>query len=155
MVSFFAALLAVLTTLAPLNRAAAWFGPKPSPQSLAGKVVVVDVFTFECINCRHVVPGLRALRKSLPESQLAIVGVHSPETPYERDPANVARGLAEQGITWPVAVDNDFVLWKAYGIEYWPTQLIFDRKGQLRKTVIGEGQDALVAATVRALVRER
>lgn len=155
MLAFFAALLAVLTTLAPLNQAASWFGPKPTLRSLSGKVVIVDIFTFECINCRHVVPELRALRKTVPESELAIVGVHSPETPYERDRANVARGLTQQGITWPVAVDNDFSLWNAYGIQYWPTQLIFDRKGHLRKTIVGEGQDALVASTVRTLLNER
>jgi thiol-disulfide isomerase/thioredoxin len=155
MLSFFATLLAALTTLSPLIHTAAWFGAKPTAQSLSGKVVLVDVFTFECINCKHVVPELRALRSSIPQRDLAIIGVHSPETPYERDRGNVLRGLADQGITWPVAVDNDFSLWKAYGIEYWPTQLIFDRHGRLRKTIIGEGQDALVASTIRALLSER
>jgi thiol-disulfide isomerase/thioredoxin len=155
MLSFYAPLLAALTTISPLLHAASWLGAKPTAQSLAGKVVVVDVFTFECINCKHVVPELRALRKSIPPAELAIVGVHSPETPYERDRDNVLRGLADQGITWPVAVDNDFAVWKAYGIQYWPTQLIFDRNGRLRKTVIGEGQDALVASTVRMLLSER
>jgi thiol-disulfide isomerase/thioredoxin len=120
-----------------------------------GKVVVVDVFTFECINCKHVVHELRRLRAALPQRDLVIVGIHSPETPYERVRANVVQNLAAQRITWPVAVDNSFDLWRAYGVEYWPTQLIFDRHGRLRKTVIGEGQDELVAATVRQLVAER
>jgi thiol-disulfide isomerase/thioredoxin len=155
MLSFFAPLLAALTTLTPLIHAANWVGAKPTAQSLSGKVVLVDVFTFECINCKHVVPELRTLRKNLPETQLAILGVHSPETPYERERVNVLHGLSEQGITWPVAVDNDFAVWNAYGIQYWPTQLIFDRQGRLRKTVIGEGQDALVASTVRELLSER
>lgn len=66
-----------------------------------------------------------------------------------------AQNLKVQGITWPVAVDNDFALWRAYGIEYWPTQLIFDRHGHLRKTIVGEGQDTVVAATVRELLSER
>ncbi len=155
MVMFFAALLAGLTTLSPLLHAASWIGTKPSAQSLAGKVVIVDVFTFDCINCKHVVPELHALRKSIPGADLAIVGVHSPETPFERDRSNVLRALSDQGITWPIAVDNDFALWNTYGVQYWPTQMIFDRNGRLRKTVIGEGQDALVARTVRMLLSER
>lgn len=149
------AVLAVLTTLSALTHAPSWLGARPTAQTLSGKVVVVDIFTFDCINCKHVVPELRTLRRAFPESQLAIVGVHAPETPYERDRGNVIRALAQQGITWPVVLDNDFVLWKTYGVEYWPTQLLFDRKGRLRKTVIGEGQDDLVASTVRVLLSER
>lgn len=155
MLPFFATLLAALTTLSPLLHSAAWLGARPTVQSISGKVVIVDVFTFDCINCKHVVPELRALRKSVPDKELAIIGIHSPETPYERNRANVLRALSDQGITWPIAVDNDFALWNAYGVQYWPTQMIFDRNGRLRKTVIGEGQDELVAATVRMLLSER
>lgn len=151
----FQTVLAVLTTLSALTHAPSWLGARPTTQSLSNKVVIVDVFTFDCINCKHVVPELRALHREIPESELAIVGVHAPETPYERDRTNVVRAFAEQGIMWPVALDNDFALWKAYGIEYWPTQLIFDRRGRLRKTVIGEGQDQQVASTVRMLLTER
>jgi thiol-disulfide isomerase/thioredoxin len=155
MLAFFAAVMTVFTALAPLTGAGiSWLGAKPTRQSLTGKVVVVDVFTFECINCKHVTPDLRRLRESLPESDLVILGVHTPETPYEGNRANLVRGLADQGITWPVAIDNDYALWNAYGIRYWPTQLIFDRAGTLRRTVIGEGQGTLVAATVRMLLAE-
>ena len=124
-------------------------------RDLQGKVVVVDVFTFDCINCKHVVPGLRSLRARYPARDLLVVGIHTPETPFEHVRANVVAALATQGISWPVAIDNDEKLWNAYGIEYWPTQLIFDRHGRLRKTVVGEGQDAEVASTVAALVAER
>ncbi len=150
-----AAAMAASVTFAPLLHAASWIGAPPSSQSLANKVVIVDVFTFDCINCKHVVPELRKLHSSLPASDFAIVGIHSPETPYERDHQNVVQNLAAQGITWPVAVDNDFAIWHAYNIEYWPTQLIFDRHGHLRKTVIGEGQDDAIASTVRDLLNER
>jgi thiol-disulfide isomerase/thioredoxin len=150
-----AAAIAANSLFAPLQHASDWIGGAPRPADLAGKVVLVDVFTFDCINCKHVVPELRHLRAALPASDLTIVGIHSPETPYERDRANVVQNVAAQGITWPVAIDSSFNLWRAYGIEYWPTQLIFDRHGKFRKTVVGEGHDELVAATVRELVAER
>ena len=121
---------------------------------MRGKVVLVDVFTFGCYNCQNVVPNLRALQRK-PASDLAIIGIHSPETPYERDRSNVIANLKRQGITWPVAIDNSFALWKTYGVEYWPTQLIFDRKGVLRKTIVGDSQDHLVDKTIAALLKER
>ncbi len=150
-----AAVMAASAAFSPLLHASSWLGAQPSAQSLNNKVVIVDVFTFDCINCKHVVPELRALHAALPSSDFAIIGIHSPETPFERDRGNVVQNLKAQGITWPVAVDNDFALWRAYGIEYWPTQLIFDQHGHLRKTIVGEGQDTVVAATVRELLSER
>lgn len=143
------------TDLAPLYTAGSWLNGSASQSSLSGKVVIVDVFTFGCINCKHVVPNLRRLHAEQNPAAFAIVGVHAPETPYETNRGNVVRNLAAQGITWPVRIDNDFEVWHAYGIEYWPTQLIFDRHGHLRKTVIGEGQDDLVNSTVRGLQSER
>jgi len=139
---------------APLVRAQTWLNGKPSLQNLAGKVVVLDVFTFDCINCKHVVPELRQLSERH-SPDLAIVGIHSPETPYERERANVVANLHAQGISWPVAIDNDFALWNAYAVQYWPTQLIYDRHGRLRATIVGEGRDSEVAATVERLERER
>lgn len=136
----------------PLPPAKDWLNGKPTPASLAGRVVIVDVFTFDCINCKHVVPELRALYTKFSRRDLAIVGIHSPETPYEKIRNNVLANLREQGISWPVALDNSFALWRAYGIEYWPTQMIFDRRGVLRKTIVGEGQDALLESTVASLI---
>jgi thiol-disulfide isomerase/thioredoxin len=141
--------------LAPLYTAGTWLNGSATPAWLSGKVVVVDIFTFDCINCKHVVPNLRRLNADEPAARFALVGVHSPETPYERDRDNVVKNLAVQGITWPVLIDNDFRVWRAFGTEYWPTQLIFDRHGRLRKTVIGEGQDDVVNATIQSLLDER
>ena len=141
-------------SLAPAVSAADWLNGRPTAGDLRGRVVIVDVFTFDCVNCKHVVPALRSLYGSTSRRDLAIVGIHSPETDYEKDRGNVVRNLAAQRITWPVAIDNTFALWRAYGIEYWPTQLIFDRRGILRKTVVGEGQDDVVRATVKALIAE-
>ncbi len=140
-------------TLAPLFAASGgWLNGAATAQSVAGKVVVVDVFTVECINCQNVTPNLRKLSS---EPGVRVIGIHSPETPYEKDRGTVVSNLKRLGVVWPVAIDNDMALWKAYGIEYWPTQLIFDRHGRLRKTVVGDSQDEEVDATVKALVVEK
>jgi hypothetical protein len=112
------------------------------------------VFTVDCYNCRNVTPNLRRLNAS-ERDRVAIVGIHTPETRYERDRPHVVDSLRELGITWPVAVDDDNALWNAYGVEYWPTQLIFDRKGHLRRSVVGDSQDDLVNGTIRTLLAEK
>jgi thiol-disulfide isomerase/thioredoxin len=141
--------------LAPVVGATEWINGRVTGADLSGKVVIVDVFTFDCINCKHVTPNLKHLHASVSPADLAIVGVHAPETPYERERAHVVAELGRQGIVWPVALDNGFTIWHAFNNEYWPTQYIFDRHGRLRKTIIGEGQDADVDATVNALIAER
>jgi thiol-disulfide isomerase/thioredoxin len=138
--------------LTALLAATSWLNGTPTAESLRGKVVVVDVFTFDCYNCKNVTPNLRKLNA---KGEVAIVGIHSPETPYERERGNVVANLKRQGIVWPVAIDNDFKLWHTYGVEAWPTQLIFDRRGVLRKTVVGDSQDALVDATIDRLLAEK
>jgi thiol-disulfide isomerase/thioredoxin len=130
-----------------------WLNEKPRGSDLSGKVVLVDVFTFDCINCQNITPNLRALAAHK-RADFAIVGIHTPETPIEHDHAEVVSHLAKLGVTWPVAIDNEFALWNAYHIEYWPTQMLFDRRGKLRKVIIGDSQDATVDATVNALLRE-
>lgn len=145
---------AAAPTLDRLLASADWLNARPTHANVAGKVVLVDFYTFECINCKHVEPNLRQLYGSRSRKDLVILSVHSPETPYERDLANLQASLKEQGVAWPVAVDNDFAIWNAYGVSAWPTQLIFDRQGVLRQTIVGEGQDDEVNATIDRLVKE-
>jgi thiol-disulfide isomerase/thioredoxin len=140
------------TTLGPVLAAPDWLNGRPDVQ---GKVVVLDVFTVDCYNCQNVVPELRSLYASDRKRGLAIVGIHAPETPAERGRGYVLQSLARQGIVWPVAVDNAFTLWNAYGVSAWPTQLFFDRHGRLRQTIVGDSQDAAVKATVEQLLAER
>jgi thiol-disulfide isomerase/thioredoxin len=147
-------LLAAATTLAPVLGAMPWANASGPPPT-AGRVTVVDVFTFDCINCKHVTPELRKLRGAYSAKDLAIVGVHAPELPQEHVHANVVQALHDQDITWPVVYDDDFKVWKAYGVQAWPTQLVFDRRGHLRATYVGEGYDAQLEHTVRSLVAER
>jgi peroxiredoxin len=113
---------------------------------------VLDVFTVDCYNCQNVVPALRALYSEDRARGLRVIGIHSPETPAERSRPYVEQSLARQGIVWPVVIDNDFALWHAYGVQAWPTQLIFDRRGELRKVVVGDSQDREVREEVESLL---
>ncbi len=165
-----AGLAALILTYPPLVRGAAdskaepslhavlsardWIGPPQTLSDVAGKVVVLDVFTVDCYNCQNVVPTLRSLYATDRVRGLRIVGIHAPETPAEKGRPYVVQSLAQQRITWPVAVDNSFALWNAYGVTAWPTELFFDRSGLLRKTIVGDSQDAGVRATVDALLAE-
>jgi thiol-disulfide isomerase/thioredoxin len=145
--------LAAVTSLAPVLTGGSWAnasGPPPTQ----GRVTIVDVFTFDCINCKHVTPELQKLRAEYKPTDLAIVGVHAPELPQEHVHANVVRALREQDITWPVVYDDSFRIWNAYGVNAWPTQLVFDRKGRFRARYVGEGFDAEIERTVRSLVAE-
>jgi thiol-disulfide isomerase/thioredoxin len=142
-------------TLAPVYGATqGWLNGKLTPADTAGKVVIVDVFTFDCYNCKNVVPNLRALNAKKSDG-LLIVGIHSPETPFEANRANVVENLHRQGITWPVAIDNSFAIWHAYNVDAWPTQLFFDRTGKLRATIVGDSQDDEVDRIVQKLLAER
>lgn len=164
----FAILALAVVSLAPLNARSApparlqpviaarsWIGTPVTAAGLAGNVVVLDVFTVDCSNCQNVVPTLRDLNARDRSRGLRVVGIHAPETPVERDRTYVEQSLKRQGISWPVAIDNSFVLWNTYGVTAWPTQLVFDRHGRLRATVVGDSQDAAVRATVEALLAER
>lgn len=144
---------AATASLARLDAAGDWINGRVSARDLAGNVVVLDVFTVDCFNCRNVVPTLRSLYAADRSRGLRIVGIHAPETPPERERPYVERSLATQDIVWPVAIDNDFALWRAYDIQAWPTELIFDRHGALRRIVVGDSQDDDVRATVESLLR--
>jgi thiol-disulfide isomerase/thioredoxin len=146
---------AASTSLVPVLSARTWYNGRIDAAALRGRVVVVDVFTVDCINCRNVTPELRKLHAMESRSGLVVLGVHSPETSWERNSRHVSDALAELGVNWPVAVDNDFAIWNAYGVNAWPTQLFFDRHGKLRATVVGDSQDALVEHTVDTLLAER
>jgi len=148
----FAVLLLAQSALAPILNAPHWIGSKPTIHAITGKVVLVDVFTYSCINCQNVVPELRKLRREYSTKDLVIVGVHTPELSGDYVRSKVEQNLKIQGITWPVAIDNDHKLWDAYGVDSWPTQLFYDRSGRLAKTIVGDSQDDEVSATVRSLV---
>lgn len=138
--------------LTRLDAATDWINGRVTAADLKGNVVVLDVFTVDCYNCQNVVPALRSLYAKDRARGLRVIGIHAPETPAERSRAYVEQSLGRQGIVWPVAVDNGFTLWQAYGVTAWPTQLFFDRRGVLRKVIVGDSQDQQVRATVESLL---
>src|SRR5271156_2478 len=137
--------------LVSLALATGWLGGPPTLASLRGRVVLVDVFTFECINCTNITPALKNLYASYPRSELEIVAVLTPEVPsYQKSLRYLARQSQAAALPWPIAIDNEHRIWDAYGVSAWPTQLIFDRAGHLKYTIVGDSQDRQVAAAVRS-----
>jgi thiol-disulfide isomerase/thioredoxin len=116
-----------------------WLNSKPLQLSqLRGKVVLVEFWAFECINCRNTQPWLHAIQQRYADKDFVIVSVHTPELPEERSIANVRAAIAEQKITNPVMVDGDYSYWKALDNEYWPAFYLIDKRGGIAATAIGE-----------------
>jgi cytochrome c biogenesis protein CcdA/thiol-disulfide isomerase/thioredoxin len=135
-----------------------WFntpGGRPlSLRSLRGKVVLVDFWTYTCINCLRTLPYLESWDARYRRDGLVIVGVHSPEFPFERDAGNVATAIRREGIRYPVAQDNKLATWSAWGNQYWPADYLVDARGQVRGAHFGEGDYDRTEMDIRALLRE-
>jgi cytochrome c biogenesis protein CcdA/thiol-disulfide isomerase/thioredoxin len=132
--------------------------PAEKPLSLArlrGKVVLVDIWTYSCVNCLRTLPHLKGWYERYGGSGLEIVGVHSPEFAFERVADNVEDAVASLGIEYPVALDNDFATWKAYDNQYWPAKYLIDRDGRVRYYHFGEGEYAQTEEHIRTLLAER
>jgi thiol-disulfide isomerase/thioredoxin len=128
-----------------------------APLSLAelrGKVVLVDFWTYSCVNCVRTLPSLKAWHERYAAAGLVIIGVHTPEFAFEKDEANVADAVARFGITYPVALDNDYATWNAYRNEYWPAHYFIDAKGNIRYHHFGEGGYDDSESVIRALLDE-
>lgn len=127
-----------------------WINAPPlTLQSLRGKVVLVDFWTFECINCLHTLPQVKALDARYRDQGLVVVGVHTPELPAERDTGNLLAAVKRLGITYPVAQDNGFATWNAWHNAYWPAQYVVDAQGRVVYVHIGEGGQARIESAVR------
>src|SRR3954453_2810287 len=121
---------------------------------LRGKVVLVDFWTYTCITCIRTLPYLKALDARYRKDGLVIVGVHTPEFPFERDANNVLRAIKQNGIRYPVAQDNKYATWDAYGNQYWPAEYFIDARGRVRFTHFGEGSYREKEHVVRQLLAE-
>jgi cytochrome c biogenesis protein CcdA/thiol-disulfide isomerase/thioredoxin len=135
-----------------------WFNtPGMQPLSLAslrGRVVLVDFWTYTCINCIRTLPYLKAWDSSYRHDGLTIVGVETPEFAFERDASNVANAIGQFGLRYPVVQDNEMGTWNAYGNEYWPADYLIDAKGQVRYATFGEGDYDRTETAIRALLAE-
>jgi cytochrome c biogenesis protein CcdA/thiol-disulfide isomerase/thioredoxin len=135
-----------------------WFntagGKSLSLADLRGKVVLVDFWTYTCINCIRTLPYLKAWDERYRDRGLVIVGVHTPEFPFERDPGNVEDAIAQNGLRYAVAQDNDYATWDAYGNQYWPAKYLIDADGQVRYTHFGEGDYEETESAIRRLLEE-
>lgn len=130
-----------------------WLNSGPlSLASLRGKVVLVNFWTYACYNCINTLPHVTKLYDTYRGQGLVIIGVHTPEFPFEKSTANVRAAIQRHGIKYPVAQDNEFSTWKAYRNEYWPAQYIIDRNGTIVFTHSGEGQYELIDRTIRSLL---
>ncbi|QPF75513.1 thioredoxin family protein [Roseateles sp. DAIF2] len=126
--------------LAALAGASGWLNSPPlGPQQLRGKVVLVDFWTYSCINCLRTLPHLRAWAEKYREAGLLVLGVHTPEFAFEQREANVARAVRDLGIDFPVALDNNYAIWRAFGNRYWPAFYFVDAQGRIRHHQFGEG----------------
>jgi thiol-disulfide isomerase/thioredoxin len=118
---------------------AEWLNSKPLRLSqLRGKVVLVEFWAFECVNCRRTQPWLHAIQQRYADRDFVIVSVHTPELPEERSTANVRAAVAEQRITNPVMIDGDYSYWNAMKNEYWPAFYVIDKRGRIAARAIGE-----------------
>lgn len=132
-----------------------WLNSQPlSLSALQGKVVVVDFWTYSCVNCIRTIPYLRAWHESYSDLGLVIVGVHRPEFNFEKVESNVLEALARENIKWPIALDNQSATWDAYHNRYWPHKFLLDQHGRIRHDVIGEGQYEETEVWIRKLLTE-
>ena len=132
-----------------------WFNSEPlTMRELRGKVVLVDFWTYSCINCLRTLPHLRAWWKEYRRAGLVIVGVHTPEFAFEAVPHNVDEATKQLGVTWPVALDPHYATWKAYNNEYWPAEYLIDRQGRIRHQHFGEGEYANTERLIHELLGE-
>lgn len=130
-----------------------WFNSKPlNIADLRGKVVLVDFWTYGCVNCVNTLPHVTNLYAKYKDKGLVVVGVHTPEFPFERSASNVQAALKRHGITYPVAQDNDSKTWNAYRNQYWPAQYIIDQSGKIVFQHEGEGRYDEIDRTVARLL---
>jgi thiol-disulfide isomerase/thioredoxin len=132
--------LPVEGALPSLAGATEWLNSKPlTADELKGKVVLVDFWTYSCINCLRAIPYVRAWAEKYRDHGLVVIGVHAPEFAFERNVDNVKKAIATLKITYPVAIDNEYKIWRAFDNEYWPAHYFIDAKGQVRHHHFGEG----------------
>ncbi len=141
--------------LASLGRATEWLNsPALTPADLRGKVVLVDFWTYTCINWRRTLPFVRAWAEKYRDQGLVVIGVHAPEFSFEKNLSNVRWALKDTQIDYPVAVDNDHAIWRGFNNQYWPALYFIDAQGRVRHHHFGEGSYEQSETIIQELLRE-
>jgi cytochrome c biogenesis protein CcdA/thiol-disulfide isomerase/thioredoxin len=147
--------LPVEGSLPSLSGAVEWLNSPPlTPAELKGKVVLVDFWTYSCINCLRSIPYVRAWADKYKDQGLVVIGVHAPEFAFEKNIGNVKQAVAKLKIDYPVAIDNDYAIWRAFNNEYWPADYFIDAKGQIRHHFFGEGDYSESEKVIQQLLAE-
>jgi thiol-disulfide isomerase/thioredoxin len=140
--------------LAAIGRAPQWLNsPRLTAESLRGKVLLVDFWTYTCINWLRTLPHVRAWARTY-RQDLVVIGVHTPEFPFEHDLANVQRAVADLSVEHPVVIDNDYAIWRAFRNQYWPALYFVDGRGRVRDHHFGEGEYERSETNIRRLLSE-
>ena len=147
--------LPVEGTLPSLSGAVEWLNSPPlTAESLRGKVVLVDFWTYSCIYCLRTIPYIRAWAEKYKDQGLVVIGVHTPEFAFEQKVANVKRAISDLHITYPVAIDNDYTIWRAFENQYWPAHYFIDAQGRVRYHHFGEGDYDNSERVIQVLLEE-
>ena len=147
--------VAEASTMPPLTGTTQWLNSPPlTGVSLRGKVVLVDFWTYLCINCLRTLPYLKAWDEKYRAQGLVIIGVHTPEFAFEKDSHNVELAIHDLGITYPVAMDNQYAVWNAFGNHYWPAHYLIDANGKIRHQHFGEGAYQETEQMIQTLLKE-
>ena len=142
-------------TLPPLDGAVEWLNSPPlTAAGLRGKVVVVDFWTYSCVNCLRTLPYVRAWYEKYKDQGLVVIGVHAPEFAFEKDIDNVKRAVKDLKVDYPVAIDNDYAIWRAFDNRYWPAHYFIDAQGRIRHHHFGEGEYAESEEIIKQLLAE-
>lgn len=141
--------------LPSLDGGTGWINGDPvTSASLRGKVVLIDFWTWDCINCQHTLPHVRDWAKKYQSEGLVVIGVHTPEYPWEKPLSSVTKAVNKWQLPYRVVTDNNYKIWRAFGNQYWPVHYFFDAKGQLRYTSFGEGHYDKQEALIQQLLKE-
>ncbi|MGI4837037.1 MAG: cytochrome c biogenesis protein DipZ [Janthinobacterium lividum] len=141
--------------LPSLDGAVQWLNSPPlTAEGLRGKVVLIDFWTYSCINCLRTLPYITAWADKYRDQGLVVIGVHSPEFAFEQDAGNVTQAMKKLGVNYPVAIDNDFSIWRAFNNQYWPAHYFVDANGHIRYHHFGEGNYAESEQVIQQLLRE-
>jgi cytochrome c biogenesis protein CcdA/thiol-disulfide isomerase/thioredoxin len=143
-------------SLPSLDGAIAWLNSKSLGRSdLKGKVVVIDFWTYSCINCLRAIPYVEAWSEKYKNEGLVVIGVHTPEFAFEKEQANIAKAVQDLKITYPVAIDSNYAIWKAFNNQYWPAHYFIDAKGVIRFHHFGEGEYDKSEQVIQQLLKEK